>query len=89
MTAQVFVSATGAKAGTERYFEEAIEAGFYGVDDDETFAFRWVGDKAAEVKVEHYDDKPWGEQQAQVDWLESRYDDQYESENDNYGDWDD
>jgi hypothetical protein len=27
---------------------------------------------------------PWGEQQAQVDWLESRYDDMYESESDAY-----
>lgn len=83
MTAQVFVSEKGTEAGTKEYFSEAFDAGFYGVDDDETFAFRWVGDKAAEVD---YGDKPWGEQQAQVDWLESRYDDDYAGENDYYDD---
>lgn len=33
-------------------------------------------------ETDPYAGKPWGEQQEQVDWLESRYDDQYES-------WDD
>lgn len=33
-----------------------------------------------------YQGNPWGEQQAQVDWLESRYDDDYAGENDYYDD---
>jgi len=32
--------APGVPKGSQRYFELAIEAGFFGCDDDETFAFK-------------------------------------------------
>ena len=35
-----------------------------------------------------YDDRPWGEQQEQIDWMESRYDDYPPGFDDEYDAWD-
>jgi len=44
---ELFDSPTGARYGSTRYFEEAMAAGFYGVDDRQQIAFR----KLAEVTL--------------------------------------
>lgn len=36
----IFESPTGAEKGSEQYFHEAMDAGFYGVPDDESYAFK-------------------------------------------------
>lgn len=41
-TIEVFLEQKGAPFGSYRYFELAIEAGYFGCDDDETFSFRRV-----------------------------------------------
>lgn len=42
-------------------------------------------DAVTEVEDDHETENPWGEQQSQINYLESRYDDDFQGENSYYG----